>query len=60
MPASILSRYALVQKDCSENQKQYKDVLIYRKEHRLSELDRAFITELCAVKRECFQPGGRL
>ena len=60
VPASILSRHALVQKDCSENQKQYKDMLIYRKEHRLSELDRAFITELCAVKRECFQPGGRL
>ena len=50
----LLRRFGLVQKTCSENHKVYKDLIIYKKDYHLTELDRAFITELCRVKRELF------
>lgn len=50
-PEDLLARYGLVQKKCSENTKLYKDVLIYKKDYHLSELDKQFITELCDAKR---------
>ena len=52
MPEDLLKRYGLVQKSSSETQKVYKDVLIYRKDYSLSDLDRRFITELCMSKRK--------
>ncbi len=52
VPQTLLDRYGLIERVCRENQKQYKDVLIYRKDYRLTELDRAFITELCRSKRQ--------
>lgn len=52
VPQTLLDRYGLVERVCRENQKQYKDVLTYRKDYRLTELDRAFITELCRSKRQ--------
>lgn len=52
VPQTLLDRYGLVERVCRENQKLYKDVLIYRKDYRLTELDRAFITELCRSKRQ--------
>lgn len=51
-PESLLQRYNLVQKKCDDNQKVYKDVLIYKKGYKLSSLDRQFITELCESKRK--------
>lgn len=52
-PASqeILDRYHLVQRTCEGTKKMYRDVLIYRKEYRLSKLDRDFITALCEARR---------
>ena len=52
VPNSLLERYGLVQKKCMDNQKIYKDVLIYKKDYRLTELDNLFITELCKAKRQ--------
>ena len=49
-----LGRYGLVQKTCPENQKVYKDVLIYKKDYALTDLDKNFITVLCRVKRNLF------
>lgn len=54
VPEHLLERYALVQKKCVENKKIYKDVLIYKKGYRLTELDRRFITNLCESKRKIF------
>ncbi len=54
IPQKLLKRYGLVQKECFENKKIYKDVIIYKKDYKLSNLDKAFITELCRVKRENF------
>ncbi|HAJ97287.1 MAG TPA: LysR family transcriptional regulator [Ruminococcus sp.] len=48
----MLKRYDLVQKVCPDNQKLYKDMLIFRNDHMLSELDKKFITELCIAKRK--------
>lgn len=52
VPQPLLERYGLVQKRCDENKKIYKDVLIYRKDYKLSALDDLFITELCSSKRK--------
>lgn len=51
-PKSLLERYNLVLKKCSDNKKIYKDVLIYKNGYKLSKLDRQFITELCESKRK--------
>ena len=51
-PPDILERYNLIQKDCKENKKIYKDLLIYKKEYKLSDLDKKFITALCESKRK--------
>lgn len=51
-PCSLLKRYNLVQKKCVDNNKIYKDVLIYKNGYKLTTLDRKFITELCDSKRK--------
>lgn len=56
VPPDLLARYGLVQRVCGENRRIYKDMMIYRKDYRLTELDRAFISELCRVRREIFVP----
>lgn len=47
----LLDRYVLVQKECIDNTKEYKDLLIYRSNYKLSKLDQEFITKLCESKR---------
>lgn len=54
VPARLLERYGLVQRPCAENPRVYKDVMIYRKDYKLTDLDQAFISELCRVRREVF------
>ena len=52
VPSTVLDCYRLVEKRCDENKKMYKDLLIYRKDYKLSQLDELFITELCSSKRK--------
>ncbi len=47
----LLERYGLVLRECPDNNRSYKDVLIYKKGYRLSRLDRAFLTAVCEAKR---------
>ena len=54
VPDSLLSRYDLVQKKCSDNIKVYRDVLIHRSNYKLTELDKRFVSELKNAIRECF------
>lgn len=54
LPDSLLERYGLIKRTCKENSKVYKDLMIYKNNYRLTELDKAFITELCRVKRALF------
>ena len=51
-PQGVLKNYNLVQRTCDENKKVYKDVLIYKKGYKLTELDKQFITALCESKRK--------
>ncbi|MBR2328171.1 MAG: LysR family transcriptional regulator [Clostridia bacterium] len=53
-PASekILARYGLVQKQCTDNDKIYKDVLIYKNGYSFSDIDRKFITALIESRRK--------
>ena len=46
VPQNILERHGLVQLECPDNTKLYKDVLIYRRNYKLSDLDRKFIDEV--------------
>lgn len=52
VPKATLERFGLVQRDCADNARVYKDVLIHRKDYALTELDNLFISRLIAAKRE--------
>lgn len=52
VPQKLLDRYDLIERPCRDNKRVYKDMLIYRKEYHLTELDKLFITELCNSKRQ--------
>ena len=54
VPETLLERYGIVQKKCVQNKKVYKDVLIYRKGYKLSNLDRLFVNELLNEKTKIF------
>lgn len=47
----ILDKYGLVQRSCEDNDKIYKDLLIYKNGYKFTELDKCFITELCHARR---------
>lgn len=52
IPEKTLRRYDLVQRSCADNQKKYKDVLIYKNDYKLTQTDSDFITSLCMTKRK--------
>lgn len=52
VPCDILSKYNIVQRDCAENRKIYKDVLIYKNDYKLTPLDKKFIKELNISKEK--------
>lgn len=52
LPDDIISNFGLVQRTCPDSKKLYRDVLIRRKDYRLSKLDKEFVTELCNSKRK--------
>ncbi len=54
VPDDILKRYHLVQKECVDFAKEYKDLLIYRSSYKLTPLDLQFITKLCEEKRKIY------
>ncbi|MGN0678555.1 MAG: LysR family transcriptional regulator [Oscillospiraceae bacterium] len=54
IPQQLLDNYDLVMIECPENKKVYKDVLIHRKDYKMSDLDKQFITNVIEAKRQCF------
>ena len=52
---SLLKRYGLVQRPCGENKRVYRDVLIRKKDYKLTELDNLFISELYKSKKKIFR-----
>lgn len=53
MPSELLDKYGFVTIPCEGSGRLYRDVLIYRSDYHLSDLDHQFITELCKAKRAC-------
>ncbi len=53
VPKVLLNRYGLVQVECADSNRKYKDVLIYRKDYKLNNIDKAFIDELQKTAKEC-------
>jgi hypothetical protein len=49
-PQDLLTRYNLVQKDCPDNKKVYRDLLIYKKGYKLNKLEKKFIAALYEAK----------
>lgn len=54
VPPEILEMYGLVEKESDIKDKTYKDVLIYRKDYRLSNFDNKFIQELINCRSKYF------
>jgi DNA-binding transcriptional LysR family regulator len=52
IPDKWLSRYQLVQRKCKASGQRYKDVVIYPKDYKFTELDRRFIDKLSEAKNE--------
>jgi hypothetical protein len=52
IPDKWLQRYHLVQRRCKVNGNRYKDVFVYPKNYKLTELDRQFIDRLSEAKNE--------
>ena len=50
IPGEMLERYQLVQRACQDNRRVFRDVLIRRRDYRLTELDRQFIAQLQLAK----------
>ena len=50
IPDEMLNQHNLIEKECSFSKKKYKDVLIYRKEYKLSDLDKMFIENVHKAK----------
>lgn len=55
IPEDLLERYELTTRECSDNSRLYKDVLIHRKDYKLTELDKMFVDELIKAKRKVFK-----
>lgn len=51
IPQELCDKYGLVQKICKSNSKTYKDVMVYRKGYKLTDLDRQFVENVCEAKR---------
>ena len=58
IPEDLLLRYGLIQLDSVKSDRIYKDMLIYKKDHSLSKLDKLFIEKLISSKRKIITPSG--
>ncbi|MBO5502159.1 MAG: LysR family transcriptional regulator [Clostridia bacterium] len=52
LPQDLLDRYQLMEKICAENTRVYRDILVYRSNYHLTELDRQFIAALSETKQK--------
>jgi len=52
VPEKWLTRYSLVQRKCKISGHRYKDMFIYSKDHKFTELERTFIDKLSEAKND--------
>lgn len=50
-----LSRYGLEQRTVAFARTVYRDELFYRRDLKLTDMEKRFLTELCDVRREVFR-----
>ncbi len=55
VPKELLERYNLVERECIDNDKIYRDVLIYKKKYKLTDIDNRFIQEVINAKNILFE-----
>ena len=53
VPQQFLNEHSLVVRRCSINPKVYKDVLIYRQDYQLTELDKQYLADVAESKKQC-------
>ena len=58
LPERLLKTLGLVQRECADDRRMYRDMLIRRKDYVLTELDKRFITELTRSRRACIADRG--
>ncbi|MBR4577508.1 MAG: LysR family transcriptional regulator [Clostridia bacterium] len=58
LPERLLKTLGLVQRECTDDRRMYRDMLIRRKDYVLTELDKRFITELTRSRRACIADRG--
>lgn len=58
IPEDLLNRYGLIQLNSVKSDRIYKDMLIYKKDHSLSKLDKLFIEKLVYSKRKIMDGQG--
>lgn len=49
---NVSDKYSLVQKRCADMEYRYRDVLIYRKGYKFSEIDNQFIALICEAEKK--------
>ena len=54
VPKPLMDKYGLTTCKCPQNNKLYKDMLIYRQDYKLTDIDKQFITDVCNSKHNCF------
>lgn len=52
VPQEMLDKYHLVQRPCIDNQKIHRDVLVFRRDYHMTELDRQFIAAVRKAKHQ--------
>ena len=52
VPQKVLDRYGLVQRECADGQTEYRDMLVRRRNHVFTDVEKAFLDELMKYKRE--------
>ena len=52
LPEDLRKKHNLIVKECEDNEKTYKDVLIYRNGYTLSDLDNRFIAKVLEAKKK--------
>lgn len=52
IPNELLDRFGLIERECADNERVYKDVLICRRDYTLTALDQLFLTEVRRAKEK--------
>lgn len=52
LPEEMLEEYGVIQKKCVDFQKDYKDILIYKKEYLFSDMDKCFLDKVTALLKK--------